>query len=260
MPHTERAGPYDRGKTRAGGGEGSRVSHIGLDGVGRLFGRGEAAVWALRDVDLTAERGEFLLVKGPSGAGKTTLLNLLSGLDAPTHGTIEVEGRDITRLSDKELSRFRNKHIGYVFQAFYLETNRSARENVAVPLVFAGVSAAERAERATRMLERVGLSDKVGVPASDLSAGQRQRVALARALVSEPALLLADEPTANLDSKTGRGILALIRELHEQHRVTVVLVSHERGVTFEGARELWVEDGRVTGRERAGAEAGECGA
>ena len=230
------------------------MSHIGLDGVGRLFGRGEAAVWALRDVDLTAERGEFLLVKGASGAGKTTLLNLLSGLDAPTHGTIEVEGRDITRLNDKELSRFRNKHIGYVFQAFYLETNRSARENVAVPLVFAGVSAAERAERATRMLERVGLSDKVGVPASNLSAGQRQRVALARALVNEPELLLADEPTANLDSKTGREILALIRELHERHQVTVVLVSHERGVTFEGARELWVEDGRVTEHEPADPE------
>ena len=233
------------------------MSHIELDGVGRLFGRGEASVWALRDVHLTAVRGDFLLVKGPSGAGKTTLLNLLSGLDAPTHGTIEVEGRDLTRLNDKELSRFRNAHIGYVFQAFYLETNRSARENVAVPLVFAGVSAAERAERATRMLERVGLADKVSVPASNLSAGQRQRVALARALVNEPELLLADEPTANLDTKTGREILELIRELHERHDVTVVLVSHERDVRFEGAREVWIEDGRLTELARSGAAAGE---
>ena len=236
------------------------MSHIELDGVGRLFGRGDAAVWALRDVDLTAQRGEFLLVKGPSGAGKTTLLNLLSGLDAPTHGTIEVEGRDITRLNDRELSRFRNRHIGYVFQAFYLETKRSARENVAVPLVFAGVSAAERGERATHMLERVGLSDKARVPASNLSAGQRQRVALARALVNEPALLLADEPTANLDSKTGREILALIRDLHERHEVTVVLVSHESGLTFEGARELQVEDGRISERVPARAPAAESGA
>ena len=230
------------------------MSHIKLDGVGRLFGRGEAAVWALRDVDLTAERGEIVLVRGASGAGKTTLLNLLSGLDAPTHGTIEVADRDITRLNDRELSRFRNRHIGYVFQAFYLETNRSARENVSVPLVFAGVSAAERAERATRMLERVGLSHKVGVPASNLSAGQRQRVALARALVNEPELLLADEPTANLDSKTSREILALIRELHETEKVTIMLVTHEQGITFEGARELWVDDGRITEQARVGAE------
>ena len=230
------------------------MSHIKLDGVGRLFGRGEAAVWALRDVDLTAEQGELVLVRGASGAGKTTLLNLLSGLDAPTHGTIEVADRDITRLNDRELSRFRNKHIGYVFQAFYLETNRSARENVSVPLVFAGVSTAERAERATRMLERVGLAHKVGVPASNLSAGQRQRVALARALVNEPELLLADEPTANLDSKTSREILALIRELHEREKVTIMLVTHEQGVTFEGARELWVEDGRITEHGRVGGE------
>ena len=236
------------------------MNHIKLDGVGRLFGRGETAVWAVRDVHLTAERGEFLLVKGASGAGKTTLLNLLSGLDAPTHGTIEVEGRDITRLNDRELSRFRNKHIGYVFQAFYLETNRSARENVSVPLVFAGVSAAERAARATRMLERVGLSDKVGVPASNLSAGQRQRVALARALVNEPELLLADEPTANLDSKTGRETLALIRDVHQRQQITVVLVTHEKNVTFDGARELWFDDGRITEYERAGAEAEERGA
>ena len=219
-----------------------------------MFGRGEAAVWALRDVDLTAEQGELVLVRGASGAGKTTLLNLLSGLDAPTHGTIEVADRDITRLNDRELSRFRNKHIGYVFQAFYLETNRSARENVSVPLVFAGVSTAERAERATRMLERVGLSNKVGVPASNLSAGQRQRVALARALVNEPELLLADEPTANLDSKTSREILALIREMHEREKVTIMLVTHEQDVTFEGARELWVDDGRITEHGRAGAE------
>ena len=236
------------------------MSHIELDGVGRLFGRGETEVWALRDVDLRAERGEFVLVKGASGAGKTTLLNLLSGLDAPTHGTIQVAHKDITRLSDKELSRFRNKHIGYVFQAFYLETNRSARENVSVPLVFAGVSATERAERATRMLERVGLADKVEVPASNLSAGQRQRVALARALVNEPELLLADEPTANLDSKTSREILALIRELHERNQVTVVLVTHEKDLTFEGARELWVDDGRISEQGHVGAEHEESGA
>ncbi|MDJ0523211.1 MAG: ABC transporter ATP-binding protein [Planctomycetota bacterium] len=228
------------------------MSHIELDGIGRLFGRGATEVWALRDVHLAAEQGDFLLVKGASGAGKTTLLNLLSGLDAPTHGTIEVAGKDITGLNDKELSRFRNKHIGYVFQAFYLETRRSARENVAVPLVFAGVPAAERAERATRLLERVGLADKVDVPASNLSAGQRQRVALARALVNGPELLLADEPTANLDSKTSREILALIREVHEQEQVTVVLVTHDKEVVFDGARQIWVDDGRITEHERVG--------
>lgn len=229
------------------------MSHIELDGVGRVFGKGETAVWALRDVNLTAHKGEFILVKGASGAGKTTLLNLLSGLDAPTHGTVQVAGSDITTLNDRELSRFRNRHIGYVFQAFYLETNRSARENVSVPLVFAGVSASERAERATRLLHRVGLSDKVAVPASNLSAGQRQRVALARALVNEPALLLADEPTANLDSKTSREILALIREVHAREGVTTVLVTHEKDLHFEGARQLWVEDGRITEPDLVGA-------
>ncbi len=236
------------------------MSHIELDGIGRRFGQGETAVWALRDVNLRAEQGEFILVKGASGAGKTTLLNLLSGLDAPTHGTIQVAGRDITRLNDRELSRFRNKHIGYVFQAFYLETRRSACENVSVPLVFAGVPAAERTERARRLLERVGLADKVGVPASNLSAGQRQRVALARALINEPVLLLADEPTANLDSKTGRDILALIREVHAREQVTVVLVTHEKEISFEGARQLWVEDGRITEHGEVVAEIEERGA
>ncbi len=219
---------------------------IALKGVGRVFGRGETAVHALREVDLEVAAGEFVIVRGPSGSGKTTLLNLLAGLDQPTSGTVVVDGSDLTELGDGALSRFRNQHIGYVFQSFYLEPNRTAVENVSLPLVFASVSAAERRRRSAEFLARVGLASKVDVRARNLSAGQKQRVALARALINKPALLLADEPTANLDSHTGDEILALILELQRKDGVTVMLVSHERELSLPALRTLWVQDGRIT--------------
>jgi putative ABC transport system ATP-binding protein len=218
---------------------------IELRGVGRTYGRGPAAVRALADVDLDVEAGELVVVRGRSGSGKTTLLNLLAGLDKPTAGTITIGGQRITGLGDRALSRFRNRRVGYVFQAFYLESERSALENVMLPLVFAGIARAERRRRATELLGQVGLADKVSAPASNLSAGQRQRVALARALVNEPSVLLADEPTANLDSHTSDEVLELIGTLHRESGVTVVLVTHDRGLDGLGDRQLEVEDGVV---------------
>ncbi|MCA8921744.1 MAG: ABC transporter ATP-binding protein [Planctomycetes bacterium] len=227
------------------------MSAIHLQGVSRTYGQGSTAVRALADVDLEVEAGAFVMVRGRSGSGKTTLLNLLAGLDSPTAGSVRVAGQELSRLGDRALSRFRNQSVGYVFQAFYLESGRSAWENAALPLVFAGVPAAERRRRAGELLEQVGLGDKLDAPASNLSAGQRQRVALARALINRPSLLLADEPTANLDSRTSDGILQLIGELHERSGVTVVIVTHDHALDGIGTRDLTVEDGRVREAERA---------
>ncbi len=222
----------------------SGVEHeVELRAVERVYGRGEAAVRALRGVDLEVAPGELVVVKGPSGSGKTTLLNLLGGLDRPSGGRVRVAGLDLAGMGDAELSRFRNRHVGYVFQAFHLEPEQTAVENVGLPLVFAGVGTAERRHRAAAMLERVGLGHKLQARAAELSAGQKQRVALARALVPEPRLLLADEPTANLDARTGREILALVHEINRRHGTTVVLVSHDAAT--EGDRIIWLEDGRV---------------
>jgi putative ABC transport system ATP-binding protein len=218
---------------------------IELRGVTRTYGRGEAAVPALRGVDLAVERGDLVVVKGPSGSGKTTLLNLLGGLDRASEGQVVVAGRDLGRMGDGELSRFRNRHVGYVFQAFHLEGEQTAVENVALPLVFAGIAGAERRRRAVALLERVGLAEKTDVRAANLSAGQKQRVALARALVTEPSLLLADEPTANLDTRTGREILDLLASTSRERGTTVVLVSHDVKAGAFGERLLWIEDGRL---------------
>lgn len=227
------------------------MSAIELKGVSRTYGQGSTAVQALVDVDLEVAAGEFVMVRGRSGSGKTTLLNLLAGLDSPTAGSVQVAGQELSRLGDRALSRFRNRSVGYVFQAFYLESGRSAWENASLPLVFAGVPARQRRERACALLEQVGLGDKLDTPASNLSAGQRQRVALARALVNQPSLLLADEPTANLDSRTSDAILELIGRLHEQSGVTVVIVTHDHALDGIGTRDLLVEDGRVRDAEPA---------
>ena len=219
---------------------------IELENVSRTYGKGPSAVTALVGVELQVALGTFLLIKGPSGSGKTTFLNLLSGLDRPTTGTIRVAGQTITGLSDRDLSRFRNQEIGYVFQSFYLEPAKTALENVVLPLVFAGCPRHERLDRGRTFLERVGLAHKASTPSANLSAGQKQRVALARALVNEPSLILADEPTANLDSRTSREILDLIGEIYSGDGTTsIFLVTHEKDLQYEGAMELWIEDGRL---------------
>ncbi|MFC1706206.1 ABC transporter ATP-binding protein [Planctomycetota bacterium] len=225
------------------------MAAIELCSVGKVYGRGDAAVTALAGVDLRVERGEFVVTQGPSGSGKTTLLNLLAGLDRATAGTVRVAELDLGDMGDRALSRFRNRHVGYVFQAFYLEPRHTAVDNVALPLVFAGVRRHERRRRATMLLERVGLNQKLLSRADTLSAGQKQRVALARALVAEPSVLLADEPTANLDRRTGQEILDLLAEVNSNMGTTVVLVSHDDQTSVGSPRQLWVEDGRLTARQ-----------
>jgi putative ABC transport system ATP-binding protein len=218
---------------------------IELENVSHTYRRGENEVRALAGVSLRVEQGEFLLIKGPSGSGKTTLLNLIAGLDRPSSGRVLFEGDDLTGLSDAAMSRMRNRRVGYVFQAFYLEGAQTAAANVKLPLIFGGVPRRERRERAIEMLGRVGLAEKANERAGNLSAGQKQRVALARAIVNRPHVILADEPTANLDPRTGREILALLERIHREDRTTVLLVSHEKDLDIPYARHLWIEDGNL---------------
>ena len=205
---------------------------------------GQTVVKALDGVDLTVREGEFVALVGTSGSGKTTLLSLLGCLDRPTAGTYHLAGVEVSALDADALAGIRNQRIGFVFQAFNLLEGLRADENVALPLRYAGVSRADRLVRARDMLARVGLGDRVSHRPMELSGGQRQRVAVARALVTEPALVLADEPTGNLDQSSGRAILDLFLELHGEGR-TIVLVTHDEGVAAVADRRIRLEDGRI---------------
>ena len=206
----------------------------------------QVTVPALLDVELAVRPACFTVLSGPSGSGKTTLLNLIGGVDQPDSGEILVAGQDIARLGDDALSDFRARHIGFIFQNFNLLPVLSAYENVEYPLLLAKVPAAERKARALAMLDAVGLADKAGNRPGQLSGGQRQRVAIARALAHRPSLVLADEPTANLDSQTGAGILALLRGLQQQYQLTVVFSSHDPQVIAAADDHYQVRDGRVS--------------
>ncbi|OHX20602.1 ABC transporter ATP-binding protein [Chromobacterium sphagni] len=206
----------------------------------------QVTVPALQDVELAVRPACFTVLSGPSGSGKTTLLNLIGGVDQPDSGTILVAGQDIARLDDDALSDFRARHIGFIFQNFNLLPVLSAYENVEYPLLLARVSAAERKARAMALLDAVGLADKARQRPGQLSGGQRQRVAIARALAHRPSLVLADEPTANLDSQTGAGILALLRDLQRQYQLTVVFSSHDPQVIAAADDHYQVRDGRVS--------------
>ncbi|KUM02178.1 ABC transporter ATP-binding protein [Chromobacterium subtsugae] len=206
----------------------------------------QVTVPALQDVELAVRPACFTVLSGPSGSGKTTLLNLIGGVDQPDSGEILVAGQDIARLGDDALSDFRARHIGFIFQNFNLLPVLSAYENVEYPLLLAKVPAAERKARALAMLDAVGLADKAGNRPGQLSGGQRQRVAIARALAHRPSLVLADEPTANLDSQTGAGILALLRGLQQQYQLTVVFSSHDPQVIAAADDHYQVRDGRVS--------------
>ncbi|PVZ12996.1 ABC transporter ATP-binding protein [Actinomycetospora cinnamomea] len=222
------------------------VPHV-LDvrGLSKVYGTGETAVHALRDVDLTVRRGEYVAVIGQSGSGKSTLLNVLGCLDAPTSGRYLLEGLDVAYLDERQQAVLRNRQIGFVFQAFNLIPRTSALANVELPLVYAGVGRRVRRERALAALELVGLSGRADHRPNQLSGGQQQRVAVARALVTSPALLLADEPTGNLDSASTADVLGLFDRLHAAGR-TIVLITHDDEVAARAERVVVVTDGRLT--------------
>jgi putative ABC transport system ATP-binding protein len=217
---------------------------IRTEGLGRRYRMGDAEIHALRGVSLIVHRGEYVAIMGPSGCGKSTLMNLLGCLDTPDEGRYWLGGRLVSEFSDRELARVRNREIGFVFQTFALLPRQSALANVEMPLVYAGLPAAERRRRAREALARVGLADRVLHRPAELSGGQRQRVAIARALVTGPQLLLADEPTGNLDSATGAEILALFDDLHRAGN-TLVLVTHEAEVAARAGRTILLRDGQV---------------
>ena len=213
--------------------------------------RGEepAEVHALRGVTFTVDHGDYVAIVGTSGSGKSTLLNLLGALDRPTSGEVRYDGRDVAVMDDTELAELRNRRIGFVFQSFHLLPRMSALENVQLPLLYRRGSVRERRERAEQALVSVGLSDRMGHRPPELSGGQQQRVAIARALVTEPPLLLADEPTGNLDTTTGEDIMELLETLHTDRGVAVVVITHEPEIAGRATRRIELRDGRVVGGE-----------
>ena len=222
---------------------------VELENVSKIYRLGEVDVPALRGVDLSVQAGDFLALMGPSGSGKSTLLHILGLLDRPTAGRVLWEGEDVTRLNGAKLAELRGRRIGFVFQMFNLVHNLTALENVELPLIFLGVPARERRKRAEEMLVRLGLGDRLRHRPSQLSGGQQQRVALARALVTDPALLIADEPTGNLDTATGREILNLFRDLNAQGR-TVVLATHDPEAAGVAKIRLRLRDGQIVEVEK----------
>ncbi|MFW5744983.1 MAG: ABC transporter ATP-binding protein [bacterium] len=217
---------------------------ITLEGIGKTYDLGSAKVRALEAVDLSIERGEYVTVMGPSGSGKSTLLHILGILDSPTAGRYVLEGHDITTLDDRELSRIRNEHFGFVFQSFNLFNEFNAVENVAFPLMYAGVRRAERLARAQELLAKVGLDHRMFHYPTMLSGGEQQRVAIARALANEPTLILADEPTGNLPSEKGEEILELLEGLNADG-VTIVMVTHDDRIGDRGRRMVRLRDGAI---------------
>jgi putative ABC transport system ATP-binding protein len=206
---------------------------------------GATAVGALRGVDLSVRRGEFVALMGPSGCGKTTLLNIIGAIDLPSRGTVKIEGVDLQGLSDDHLADLRRDRLGMVFQFYNLIPTLTARENVEVPMQFKGVRAATRRSRALELLERVGLKDRADHKPSELSGGEQQRVSIARALANEPALVLLDEPTGDLDSATGAEVIALLRDLNRREQVTLVIATHDRSIAEQSSRILKLRDGKI---------------
>ncbi len=236
----ERSGPVDVA---------AREPVIRLEQIQKIYRRGSEEVAALRGVDLTIDAGELCAVMGPSGSGKSTLMNLLGCLDRPTSGRYFLLGRDVAQEGRNALAAIRLRTIGFVFQGFHLLPRTTALENVELPLYYAGVPTAERRQRALAALSRVGLADRAGHTPAQLSGGQQQRVAIARALVNRPSLLLADEPTGNLDSRTSLEVMALLQDLHHEG-MTILIVTHENDIAAYAERRLFIKDGRVRADDR----------
>jgi putative ABC transport system ATP-binding protein len=223
---------------------------ITIAGLKRHFKMGDTVVKALDGIDLTVERGELLCLMGPSGSGKSTLLNLLGGLDSPDEGSIVVDGQEITKLDANGLAVYRQRQVGFVFQTFNLIPTMTALQNVEYPMIFAGVPHEERRKRAIRLLTALGLSDRMNHKPTELSGGQQQRVAIARGLINEPLILFGDEPTGNLDSKTGMEILDMLAKLNEGGQ-TLILVTHDPRVSHYATRTIQMLDGRINGQSSA---------
>ena len=222
---------------------------IDIENITKDYVMGEEIVRALRGVSLQIRRNEYLAVMGPSGSGKSTLMNMLGCLDTPTSGRYEFNGRNVAEMDDDELAAIRNREIGFVFQTFNLLPRATSLRNVELPLIYAGMDPESREERATQALTDVGLGDRIQHKPNELSGGQRQRVAIARALVNNPSIILADEPTGNLDSKTGEEIMALLEDLYQRGH-TIILVTHERDIAKHARRTIHLRDGVVESDEQ----------
>ncbi|MFM8601424.1 MAG: ABC transporter ATP-binding protein [Actinomycetota bacterium] len=227
------------------------MAFVQCSGLKKTYTVGDEEVKALDNVSLTVEKGDFIAICGPSGSGKSTLANVIGGLDQPDQGSVMVDGIDLAQAKDKTLSEYRNSHIGFVFQSFNLQAHESALENVISPLTIGGVGKKkERRERGMKALERVGLADRAQHKPTQLSGGQRQRVAIARALVNDPQLIIADEPTGNLDSSRGADVINELKRLNAEG-ITLIIITHDASVAAQAKRIIEIKDGRIT--EKAGA-------
>ncbi|WP_289142017.1 ABC transporter ATP-binding protein [uncultured Brevibacillus sp.] len=215
-----------------------------IEGLTKQYKTDEVELFALKNINVHVSKGEFVAIVGPSGSGKSTFMNMLGCLDRPTSGSYVLDGIEVTRLKDKELAGVRNQKIGFVFQSFNLLPRATSLRNVEIPMLYAGVGMAERKKRATAALQRVGLGPRMGHKPSQLSGGQRQRVAIARALVNQPAIVLADEPTGNLDSRSSMEVMTIFQELHAQG-VTILLVTHEADIAQHAERVITFKDGCI---------------
>ncbi len=224
-----------------------------LSGVTKRYTRGKETVHALDGVDLTIAHGDRVVIQGPTGGGKSTLLQMLGGLDRPTQGSVELDGTDLAKLSEAKLTQVRSEKIGFVFQSFNLIPTLTAQENVETALVPLGVKTAERRERAAEALRSVGLGERLGHLPSEMSGGQQQRVAIARALVKQPKVLLADEPTGNLDESTRDEIMEVLEGLWKEHGLTFVMVTHDSSLARKAPRLVTIRKGKITVKENAGA-------
>jgi putative ABC transport system ATP-binding protein len=223
---------------------------IELKSVTKTYHLGDEVLSALNDVSFSVQPGEFIAIVGPSGSGKSTLANIIGGLDRVTSGTVLVDGSDLSHVHDAKLSAYRNKYVGFVFQSFNLQGTQTALENVTLPLIFAKMHARERKARAIECLQAVGLGDRLKHLPSQLSGGQRQRVAIARALAVKPSIIIADEPTGNLDSARGEEIMKLLIDLNKQQGITLIVITHDQNIARQASRIVQIHDGRLIERAK----------
>jgi len=218
---------------------------IKLDNITKEYRMGEDIVHAVSGISLEIKEGEFVALVGPSGSGKSTTMHIIGGLDTPTSGRVVVDGQDLSRASDKELSRYRNEKIGFVFQAFNLHPTYTATENVALPLIFSGIGQRKRMKMAAEALEIVGLAERASHRPNQLSGGEKQRVSIARARVTQPKILLADEPTGNLDSRNGKHVMELLSQLNKEKGITLIIVTHDMEIAAVAGRIIKMRDGKI---------------